>query len=65
MVWLKECPRCLGDLFLEEDHYGKFKTCIQCGYMSDLVEGVVDDKPLLAATIGADGESSAATLIAD
>ncbi len=64
MVWLKECPRCLGDLFLDQDPYGKFKTCIQCGYMRDLVEGVIDENPLLVATIEAHGESCAATLIA-
>ena len=64
MVWLKECPRCQGDLVLDQDHYGKFKTCFQCGYMRDLVESVIDENPLLAATIEADGESCAATLIA-
>jgi uncharacterized Zn finger protein (UPF0148 family) len=38
MVWLKACPKCKGDLFLDEDHYGKFKSCAQCGYIRDLVE---------------------------
>jgi hypothetical protein len=38
MVWLKACPKCKGDLFLDEDHYGKFKSCVQCGYIRDLVE---------------------------
>jgi hypothetical protein len=38
MVWLKACPRCKGDLFLDEDHYGKYKSCIQCGYIKDLVD---------------------------
>jgi hypothetical protein len=36
MVWLKACPRCKGDLFLDEDNYGKFQSCLQCGYMRDL-----------------------------
>lgn len=36
MVWLKACPRCKGDLSLEEDHYGKFNSCLQCGYIRDL-----------------------------
>ena len=39
MVWLKACPRCKGDLFLDDDHYGKFKSCVQCGYIRDLGEG--------------------------
>ena len=38
MVWLKACPKCKGDLFLDEDHYGKFKSCVQCGYIRDLAE---------------------------
>jgi hypothetical protein len=38
MVWLKACPKCKGDLFLDEDHYGKFKSCVQCGYIRDLLE---------------------------
>jgi hypothetical protein len=38
MVWLKACPRCKGDLFLDEDHYGKYKSCIQCGYIKDLTD---------------------------
>jgi hypothetical protein len=37
MVWLKACPRCKGDLFLDGDHYGKYKSCIQCGYIKDLI----------------------------
>ena len=38
MVWLKGCPKCKGDLFLEQDNYGKFQTCLQCGYAKELVD---------------------------
>jgi uncharacterized protein YbaR (Trm112 family) len=38
MVWLKACPKCKGDLFLDEEHYGKYKSCIQCGYIKDLTD---------------------------
>ena len=31
--WLKECPRCRGDLHEEWDIYGRFIACIQCGYI--------------------------------
>lgn len=31
MIWLKACPRCRGDLFLDSDAYGRFVSCIQCG----------------------------------
>jgi hypothetical protein len=36
MVWLKACPKCQGALFLEEDRFGQFKSCVQCGYTLDL-----------------------------
>ncbi len=31
--WLKECPRCGGDLHEEWDLYGRFIACLQCGYI--------------------------------
>lgn len=36
MFWFKQCPRCTGDLFVEEDQYGSFVTCIQCGLSKDV-----------------------------
>ena len=36
MVYLKSCPKCLGDLTVREDAYGSFINCLQCGYMRDL-----------------------------
>ncbi len=38
MIWFKACPKCQGDLCLDSDHFGKFKTCLQCGYCKDLIE---------------------------
>ena len=35
-MYLKECPKCHGDLYLGEDIHGKFMSCIQCGYLRDL-----------------------------
>lgn len=35
MMWLKACPRCRGDLFLDSDAYGRFVSCIQCGNVLD------------------------------
>jgi hypothetical protein len=32
MLWLKGCPRCHGDLFLERDIGASYVVCIQCGY---------------------------------
>jgi len=31
--WLKECPRCRGDLREESDSYGRYISCMQCGYI--------------------------------
>ena len=45
MIWLKECPRCQGDLILDQDQYGRFKTCVQCGYLRDVVEISVSVAP--------------------
>lgn len=53
MIWLKACPRCQGDLILDQDHYGKYRTCIQCGYLRDLVETAVNGASAAAGTDGA------------
>lgn len=34
---LGQCPRCKGDLRLEEEEYEKVYTCLQCGYRDDKV----------------------------
>ena len=39
MIYFRGCPKCHGDLYLNEDSFGKFLNCLQCGYMRDLVEG--------------------------
>ncbi|MBI4233007.1 MAG: hypothetical protein HY686_01040 [Chloroflexi bacterium] len=36
MVYLKLCPRCSGDLFLDRDRHGAFMQCLQCGFIKDL-----------------------------
>jgi hypothetical protein len=36
MIQLKGCPRCRGDLYLNQDMYGKYLNCLQCGYTRDL-----------------------------
>jgi hypothetical protein len=32
MFRLRGCPRCNGDLREGKDKYGKYLTCLQCGY---------------------------------
>ena len=36
MLYLKACNRCGGDLAVDEDTYGQFIECIQCGWIADL-----------------------------
>ena len=36
MIKLKGCPKCHGDLYLETDRYGRYMTCLQCGYLMEL-----------------------------
>jgi len=38
MIWFKACPKCQGDLCLDSDHFGKYQTCVQCGYLKDLMD---------------------------
>ncbi|MEE8442754.1 MAG: hypothetical protein V3S37_03305 [Dehalococcoidia bacterium] len=36
MLWIKQCPRCQGDLYHNRDMYGDFVSCLQCGnYLPD------------------------------
>ena len=35
MLYLKSCPRCSGDMYLDRDYYGAFKECLQCGFVAD------------------------------
>ena len=32
----KACPRCKGDLHTNKDVYGRYKECLQCGWMLDI-----------------------------
>ena len=36
MYWFKQCPRCNGDLVVENDQYGIFVSCMQCGMCKDV-----------------------------
>ena len=42
MLWLKSCPRCdKGDLYQDNDIYGRYILCLQCGYYLTEAEEVV------------------------
>ena len=55
MIKFKVCPRCHGDLYLNEDVFGKYVNCLQCGYMKDAEAPALTKKETdrkLAATAG-------------
>ncbi len=45
MIYFNACPKCHGDLTMNQDVYGAFVSCLQCGFMRD-----IDIKPALAKT---------------
>jgi DNA-directed RNA polymerase subunit M/transcription elongation factor TFIIS len=52
MLYLKGCPRCHGDLYLDRDSHGTFRQCLQCGWIQDVQEKVLVTavRPAPAAT---------------
>ncbi len=34
MLYLKDCPRCAGDIYADRDEYGAYRQCLQCGFVS-------------------------------
>lgn len=39
--WLKQCPKCSGDLYIDKDMYGTSITCLQCGRRREVTGGIV------------------------
>ena len=50
MIKFKFCPKCRGDLYLAEDIFGKYLSCLQCGYLKDLP--LVEQQPAPAQMHG-------------
>jgi hypothetical protein len=45
-MWtFKSCPRCQGDLFVDEYEGACFEKCLQCGYERQLERVAVLKKP--------------------
>ena len=38
MILLKSCPKCLGATVTDRDRYGRFVSCLNCGWLRDLNE---------------------------
>jgi hypothetical protein len=51
MFWFKKCPRCSGDLYEEEDQYGSFVTCMQCGFSKDIHNKLTDPGSISLAPV--------------
>ncbi len=49
MFWLKTCPRCNGDLFLDINSYEQSIVCLQCG---NRIYGIIGARDLRAARSG-------------
>ena len=46
-MWnIKGCPRCKGDLFIDEDPERCYEICLQCGYERELVRVGVNTRVL-------------------
>ena len=40
MIVFKSCIRCHGDVNINNDHYGQFLSCLQCGAVTDVPERI-------------------------
>jgi hypothetical protein len=41
-VWsFKKCPRCRGDVFIDEENNQRYEKCLQCGYEHEVSLPVV------------------------
>ena len=50
MYFLKECPRCNGDLATDSDQYGEFVSCLQCGMCKD-IQAAASESPVFTAPL--------------
>ena len=58
MIKFKACPRCQGDLYLTEDAFGRFLSCMQCGYLRDLEQPAHEPAPVAAILQEAEREAA-------
>ena len=49
MIKFKSCPKCGGDLSLAQDIFGKYLSCLQCGYLKDIPDERTVARELVAA----------------
>lgn len=51
MLKLKVCPKCHGDLYLREDTFGKYFSCMQCGYLLKELLKELENPPLESSEV--------------
>ena len=56
MIEFKGCPKCQGDLYLSEDIFGKYFSCMQCGYLKDLDKPQLEPSPEVNAVLNTELE---------
>ena len=54
MIHFKSCIRCNGDVQVNSDMYGKFMSCLQCGWSRDISPDLMTQ--LFSSTIAEDIE---------
>ena len=64
MFKLRGCPKCHGDLYLGEDIYGPYLSCVQCGRYFAVAERTAGDEALEAAAPAAGPPDEAGLLLA-
>jgi DNA-directed RNA polymerase subunit M/transcription elongation factor TFIIS len=57
-IKFKSCPKCRGDLYLGEDLFGHYLSCLQCGYLKDF--SAEEEAAFKRELIAAAGERKAA-----
>ena len=45
MIYFNACPKCHGDLTMNQDGYGAFVSCLQCGFMRDIDAKPTSNRP--------------------
>lgn len=52
-MWkIKSCPRCTGDMFIEQAEFGWMEHCLQCGYQREIYLRNEKEEPVLERLSG-------------
>ncbi len=51
--YFKACPRCRGDMYLDQDRYGAYGKCLQCGRIYEIPANVAKVEPVETHSLAA------------